>query len=199
MSHISIHPPEFSGNQGNHQSFEKSLLYYKCWIIFIKMKQEKNPKISQLTTVGQWLRGRPTDLSSLPVPQKVIQFNRNDNSNKPEPVTRYIFGSFEFFSKYATFELSLMSNNENKFQPIFQILHIKSAWFLLELAMALVTTIGTRFLQVWVRTILVTNPYIFTVCSSSHVKVHGSNQQLESNYATQKQTKLCSAVTYVSM
>ena len=41
-----------------------------------------------------------------------------------------------------------MSNDEKKFQPIFQILHIKSAWFLLELAMALVTTIGIRFLQV---------------------------------------------------
>ena len=41
-----------------------------------------------------------------------------------------------------------MSNDENKFQPIFQIRHIKSAWFLLELAMALVTTIGMRFLQV---------------------------------------------------
>ena len=35
-----------------------------------------------------------------------------------------------------------MSNDENKFQPIFQILHIKSAWFLLELTMALVTTIA---------------------------------------------------------
>ena len=42
-----------------------------------------------------------------------------------------------------------MSNDENKFQPIFQILHIKSASFLLELVMALVTTIGMRFLQVW--------------------------------------------------
>ena len=42
-----------------------------------------------------------------------------------------------------------MSNDEKKFQPIFQILHIKSAWFLLELATALVTTIGMRFLQVW--------------------------------------------------
>ena len=42
-----------------------------------------------------------------------------------------------------------MSNDEKKIQPIFQILHIKSAWFLLELAMALVTTIGMRFLQVW--------------------------------------------------
>ena len=42
-----------------------------------------------------------------------------------------------------------MSNDEKKFQPIFQILHIKSAWFLLQLAMAFVTTIGMRFLQVW--------------------------------------------------
>ena len=41
-----------------------------------------------------------------------------------------------------------MSNDEKKFQPIFQILHIKNAWFLLELATALVTTIGMRFLQV---------------------------------------------------
>ena len=39
-----------------------------------------------------------------------------------------------------------MSNDEKKFQPIFQILHIKSAWFLLELAMALVTQlIGILF------------------------------------------------------
>ena len=42
-----------------------------------------------------------------------------------------------------------MSNDENKFQPILQILHIKSAWILLELAMALVTTVGMSFLQVW--------------------------------------------------
>ena len=43
---------------------------------------------------------------------------------------------------------SLKSNDENFFQPIFQILHIKNAWFLLELVMALVITIGMRFLQV---------------------------------------------------
>ena len=41
-----------------------------------------------------------------------------------------------------------MSNDENKFQSIFQILHIKNEWFLLELAMALVTAIGMIFLQV---------------------------------------------------
>ena len=41
-----------------------------------------------------------------------------------------------------------MSNDENKFQPIFQIQHIKNAWFLLELDMALVTTIEMRFVQV---------------------------------------------------
>ena len=38
-----------------------------------------------------------------------------------------------------------MSNDENKFQSIFQILDIKNAWFLLELEMALVTTIEMRF------------------------------------------------------
>ena len=54
----------------------------------------------------------------------------------------------DFFSKNATFELSLMSNDENKFQPIFQIQQIKNALFLLELDMALVTTIEMRFAQV---------------------------------------------------
>ena len=43
-----------------------------------------------------------------------------------------------------------MSNDGNKFLPIFQIQYIKNEWFLLELDMALVTTIGMRFLQVWV-------------------------------------------------
>ena len=52
---------------------------------------------------------------------------------------------------------SLMSNDEKKFQPIFQIPHIKSAWFLLELAMALVTTIGMRFLQVCLKTLIFKN------------------------------------------
>jgi hypothetical protein len=30
-----------AGNQGNHQNFEKSLLSYKCWLIFIGMKQKQ--------------------------------------------------------------------------------------------------------------------------------------------------------------
>ena len=55
-----------------------------------------------------------------PVPQTVVQLHRIDNSKKPEPVTRHIFGLFEFFSKYATLELSLMSNDENKFLPFFR-------------------------------------------------------------------------------
>ena len=97
------------------------------------LRQTHNPQLKFLTQ---------------PVPKTVVQFHRIDNSKKPEPITRHIFGLFDFLSKNATFELSLMSNDENKFQPIFQILHIKSAWFLLELAMALVTTIGMRFLQV---------------------------------------------------
>ena len=38
---------------------------------------------------------------------------------EPEPVTRYLSGLVEFFSKKATFKLSLMANDENKFLPIF--------------------------------------------------------------------------------
>ena len=45
----------------------------------------------------------------------------------PDNRLRHTFGLFDFFSKYATFELSLVSNDENKFQPIFQIQHIKNA------------------------------------------------------------------------
>ena len=52
---------------------------------------------------------------------------------------------FDFFSKNATFELSLMSNDENKFLPIFQILDIKNVSLLLKLEMALATTIIIKF------------------------------------------------------
>ena len=69
----------------------------------------------------------------------------------PDNRLRHTFGLFDFFSKYATFELFLVSNDENKFQPIFQIQHIKNAWCLLELDMALVTTIELRFAQVCLR------------------------------------------------
>ena len=41
-----------------------------------------------------------------------------------------------------------MANDEKNFLPIFQILHIKNEWFLLELEMALVTTIEMRFVLV---------------------------------------------------
>ena len=34
----------WAGNQGNHQNFEKSLLSYKCWLIFVGMKTKKNSK-----------------------------------------------------------------------------------------------------------------------------------------------------------
>ena len=88
-----------------------------------------------------------------PVPKTVVQFHRIDIFKKPEKITRQLFGFFDFFSKYATFELYLMSNDENKFQPIFQIQHIKNAWFLLELDKAFVTTIEMRFLQVCMQTI----------------------------------------------
>jgi hypothetical protein len=80
-----------------------------------------------------------------PVPKTVVQFHRIDNSEKPEPITRHILGLFEFFSKKATFKLSLMANDENKFLPIFQILDIKNVSFLLKLEMALATTIRMKF------------------------------------------------------
>ena len=38
-----------------------------------------------------------------------------------------------------------MANDEIKFLPIFQILDIKNVWFLLELEMALTTTIKMKF------------------------------------------------------
>ena len=31
---------EFAGNQGNHQNLGPSLLSFKCWLIFIEMKQK---------------------------------------------------------------------------------------------------------------------------------------------------------------
>ena len=80
-----------------------------------------------------------------PVPKTVVQFHRIDNSEKPEPITRHILKLFEFFSKKATFKLSLMANDENKFLPIFQILDIKNVSFLLKLEMALATTIRKKF------------------------------------------------------
>ena len=68
-----------------------------------------------------------------------------DNSEKPERITRHILGLFEFFSKKATFKLSLMAYAENKFLPIFQILDIKNVSFLLKLEMALASTIRMKF------------------------------------------------------
>ena len=55
----------------------------------------------------------------------------------------------KIFPKNATFKLSLMSNDEQKNFTHFYILHIKNLWFLLELEMALVTTIEVRFVLVW--------------------------------------------------
>ena len=74
-----------------------------------------------------------------------VTFKRLDNSVKPEPVTRHIMGLFEFFSKKATFKLSLMANDKNKFLPIFQILDIKNVSFLLKLEMALAISIRMKF------------------------------------------------------
>ena len=64
--------------------------------------------------------------------KKILEFHAR--------VQKCHFGNFSFLPGKSTKKVfSLMSNDESKFQPIFQIL---------ELAMALVTTIGMRFLQV---------------------------------------------------
>ena len=109
---------------------------------------------SQLNTFGQcqiyWEAGPQTSAqaSCTDSAPTVIQLHRLDNSIKSEPVTRFILGLVVFFPKKATFKLSLMSNDENKFLPIFQILHINNVWFLLKLAMALVTSIVMKFAPV---------------------------------------------------
>ena len=40
VSHNSIHPPDFSGNHGNHQNFVPSLVPHNLWLIWIGMKQK---------------------------------------------------------------------------------------------------------------------------------------------------------------
>ena len=40
-------------NQGNHQNFDTSLLTYKCWLIFIAMKQKKNFFLKKKIQNGQ--------------------------------------------------------------------------------------------------------------------------------------------------
>ena len=57
----------------------------------------------------------------------------------------WLLGSFEFSPKKGNLKLSLMSNDENKFLPIFQILDIKNVSFMLKLEMALATTIRMKF------------------------------------------------------
>ena len=59
------------------------------------------------------------------------------------------FWIVRIFSKKATLKLSLMSNDENKFLPIFQILHTNNVPFLQKLALALVTSIVMKFALVW--------------------------------------------------
>ena len=52
-----------------------------------------------------------------------------------------------------------MANDENKFLPIFQILDIKNIWFLLELEMALATTIKKKFEPVCLM-FFICDPYV---------------------------------------
>ena len=103
-----------------------------CYLLSQYATKISQPHLSSTQLASAKFSERQAHRSQLkfltqPVPQTVVQLHRIDNSKKPEPVTRHIFGLFEFFSKHATFELSLMSNDENKFLPIFQILHVKNA------------------------------------------------------------------------
>ena len=82
-----------------------------------------------------------------------------------------------------------MSNDEKNFQPIFQILHIKSAWFLLELAMALVTTIGMRFLQVC-------NPFFWAICASVAQLFQKQGWQQQIIYNLNRLARLCLTRNY---
>ena len=64
VSHISIHPPDFSENQGNHQNLVPSLVYNKVWLIWIDLKQffffekkikmAESKKLSFSTTTKSW-------------------------------------------------------------------------------------------------------------------------------------------------
>ena len=51
----------------------------------------------------------------------------------------------KIFSKNATFKLLAVANDKQICFPHFCILHIKNVWFLLELELALVTTIEMKF------------------------------------------------------
>ena len=74
---------------------------------------------------------------------KVAFLEKNSNNPKIYLVTMTAFHWDEAKN------LSLMSNDENKFLPIFQILHINNVLFLLELALALVTSVVMKFAPVW--------------------------------------------------
>ena len=66
-------------------------------------------------------------------------------------------------------KLSLMSNDENRFLPTFQILHINNVLFLLELALALVTSIVMKFAPMCV-TMLIKRRIIQVLCLAEKVK-----------------------------
>ena len=47
LLHIHMQLLFWAGNQGNHQNFEKSLLSYKPWLVFMRMKKKKLKKKNQ--------------------------------------------------------------------------------------------------------------------------------------------------------
>ena len=45
---------EFSGNQGNHQNFDPSIITYKFGLILMGMKQKKNKLKNKLKKKSKW-------------------------------------------------------------------------------------------------------------------------------------------------
>ena len=55
----------WAGNQGIHQNFEKSLLTYKCWLIFMRMKQKKIFFLKK--TIPKWPTQKKLSFSNPPI------------------------------------------------------------------------------------------------------------------------------------
>ena len=97
------------------------------------MQQKFHREISaqHIWSVPNLLRGRPTTLSSSflhsQCPKQWYSSTGLTTLKSLNQSPEIHLDCLIFFPRNATFELSLMSNDENKFQPIFQIQQIKNA------------------------------------------------------------------------
>ena len=64
-----------AGNQGNHQNFDLSLLSYKCWLIFIGMKQKKLAGKNLLFWVGHFASSPRKSFDSFRLARKGQNFD----------------------------------------------------------------------------------------------------------------------------